>query len=230
MGTNMDTQQAATSAEDGGSKPRRRVLLCAAIVVILSAIILGSVLGTRDNTRLTTLSHLFVEHTVSSIYALQNRPSSPQYLALAWMSMVDKDRTFLPQIMVTCLSDLFVKYTVSIQALQNRSSPQYEALVWMAYSDSTSLQSKLSDDELVERFALVVLYFAAGGGSWSDQAGFLNPLLDTCSWNGNVGCYDKGCVRTWNGNSPDIRSLGVGCNDEGSVMTLDLCKFPKSST
>jgi hypothetical protein len=84
----------------------------------------------------------------------------------------------------------------------------------MAYNDGTDLQSKLSDDELVERFALVLLYFATGGESWLDQAGFLSPLNNTCSWNSNV---------------DGTRALGVGCNDEGSVVTLDLCKFLKPS-
>jgi Leucine-rich repeat (LRR) protein len=114
------------------------------------------------------------------------------------------------------LSDKFVKqYKVSIQALLDRSSPQYEALEWILDNHSTDVQSKLSDNELVERFALVLLYFATGGESWLDQAGFLTPLINTCSWNSNG----------------EITSvLGVGCNGEGSVVTLDLCKFPKPST
>jgi hypothetical protein len=117
---------------------------------------------------------------------------------------------FALQIIFTRLSDLFVKYKVSTQALQDPSSPQYLALVRMADNyDSTTLQSTLSDDELVERFALVLLYFATGGGSWLDQAGFLTPLTHTCSWNSIV---------------DDI--IPVGCNEEGSVMTLDLSKFP----
>jgi hypothetical protein len=109
------------------------------------------------------------------------------------------------------LSAFFEDGNVSSQALQDTSSPQYQALEWMAETDSTDL----SDDKLVERFALVLIYFATGGPSWLDQAGFLNPFLDTCSWNS----IDEGAY-----------VLGVGCNDEGSVTTLDLCKFPKIST
>jgi hypothetical protein len=120
---------------------------------------------------------------------------------------------------------LVKEYKVSIQALQDPSSPQYEALAWMAYIDSSALQSTLSDDELVERFALVLLYYAAGGESWSDQVDFLNPLLNTCSWNSIVDSiqYRQQVV-------DGTRVLGVGCNNEGSVVTLDLGKFPKSST
>jgi Leucine-rich repeat (LRR) protein len=117
---------------------------------------------------------------------------------------------------VTLPYKLVKEYKVSSQAFQDTSSPQYEALVWMTDTDSTDLQSALSDDELVERFTLVLLYFATGGESWWNQAGFLNPLLDTCSWNSIV--------------EGTRILLGVGCNDEGSVTTLDLCKFPKPST
>jgi hypothetical protein len=112
--------------------------------------------------------------------------------------------------------NLFVQYQVSTQPLQDVSSPQYQALEWMAYSDSIDLLSTLSDDELVERFTLVLLYYAAGGENWSDQAGFLSPLNNTCSWNSIV--------------DGTTRVLGVSCNEEGSVVMLDLCKCLKSST
>jgi hypothetical protein len=108
------------------------------------------------------------------------------------------------------LSDLFVDYNVSIQALQDLSSPQYAALDWMANIDSTDpLQFTMSDNELVERFVLVLLYFATGGPSWSDRARFLSPSLNICSWNSTVGF-----------------NRGVFCNDEGSVVKLILGKFP----
>jgi hypothetical protein len=110
----------------------------------------------------------------------------------------------------------FVKQYVPSQVLQNTSSPQYEALEWMAYSDSITIQSTMSDDELVERFALALLYFATAGESWLDQAGFLTPL-NTCSCNSTVVDFFDGTTRV----------LGVSCNEEGYVVTLDLCTFPK---
>jgi hypothetical protein len=111
---------------------------------------------------------------------------------------------------VATLSDLFVDYNVSIEALQNVSSPQYAALDWMANIDSTySLHFTLSDDELVERFVLVLLYFATGGASWSDQSGFLNIFVNTCSWTRVQGV--------------------VACTDEGSIVDFRLRKFPDSS-
>ena len=110
------------------------------------------------------------------------------------------------------LIDLFVDYEISIQALQDRSTPQYEALQWMVNIDSPDLQATLSDDELVDRFVLVLFYYAMGGASWIDQASFLSPSLNTCSWK--------------TGSSRGV----LGCNDEGSIVKLDLSKCPNSST
>jgi hypothetical protein len=130
----------------------------------------------------------------------------------------DSTGKFDLQIVFTCLvtlSAVFVDHKVSSQAFQDPSSPQYKALVWMAYSDSITLQSTLSDDELVERFLLVVLFFATGGESWRHQANFLTPSLKTCSWGrivdgcswrlecGRLGCIDDCTTR-----------LGVSCNGE----------------
>ena len=113
----------------------------------------------------------------------------------------------------TRLSNLFVSYNVSIEDLETLSSPQYFALDWMADEDSTDLQDDLSDDELVERFVLVVIYYATGGATWgNNRTNFLNSTRSTCSWK------DDGSGR------------GVGCNDEGSVAILVLSKFPNPST
>ena len=111
------------------------------------------------------------------------------------------------------LFDTFATYNISSQALQDISSPQYAALEWMADIDSSDLQATLSVDELVERFVLVLLHFTTGGASWSDQARFLSPSLNTCSWN-NI--FDS--------------TIGVGCNGNGSVVRLDLRKFHNSPT
>jgi hypothetical protein len=112
---------------------------------------------------------------------------------------------------------LFVSYNVAIKDLQNETLPQYAALDWMADADSTDLQAELSDDELVERFVLVVLYYATDGDAtdrtnkWGFQANFLTPSLNICSWkDSRRGVYD--------------------CNGKDSVTTLRLGKFPNSST
>jgi hypothetical protein len=79
----------------------------------------------------------------------------------------------------------------------------------MANDDSADLQSTLSDYELLEHFAMVLVYFEMYGRSWLDQARFLAPL-NTCSWN-----------------STDVNStIGVGCNEKDSFVRLYLSNFP----
>jgi hypothetical protein len=107
---------------------------------------------------------------------------------------------------------LFVSYNVSIEDLEAPSSPQYSALDWMADEDSTDLQAKLSDNKLVERFVLVVLYHATDGASWSNNRNFLTPSWNICSWKDGGG---KGVD---------------GCSGEDSVVILSLRKFRNSST
>jgi hypothetical protein len=109
------------------------------------------------------------------------------------------------------LIDLFVNCNLPIEAMQELSSPQHEAFAWMTNDDSNDLQSTLSDNELAEHFVLVVLCFATNRESWLDQAGFLDPFNARCSWMGR-------------------RAPSVSCNDEGSVVTLDLRELLHSST
>jgi hypothetical protein len=115
------------------------------------------------------------------------------------------------------LSSLFVSRGISKEALEDPSSPQYKALDWMATIDSTDPdRATLSEDEVVERFVLVVLYYATGGGvAWKGER-FLFPSLKTCDWQ----------IIGW----PDRSSGGFHCNGKGSILTLDLSKFPNSST
>jgi hypothetical protein len=105
--------------------------------------------------------------------------------------------------------------TLFDQALQDLSSPQFEAFDWLTNKDSTDLQSTLSDDELVERFALLVLHFTTGGARKFDF-----PLITHCSWNsaGTGNAFVEGVIE------------GFFCNEEGSVVTLELCKFLHLST
>jgi hypothetical protein len=84
--------------------------------------------------------------------------------------------------LVTLSSAVFSAQYMVAEAFQDTSSPQYQALAWAAYSDNTTLQSTMSDDELLEHCVLVLLYFATGGESWSDQTDLLTPSLNTCPW------------------------------------------------
>jgi Leucine-rich repeat (LRR) protein len=72
----------------------------------------------------------------------------------------------------------------------NSVSPQNKALDWIL-SDTYS-SGGLSDDRLVQRFALATLYSSMNGGNWSNGGGWLNSTHE-CEWGRGVqfGCSQK---------------------------------------
>jgi hypothetical protein len=70
------------------------------------------------------------------------------------------------------------------------ASPQVRALDWILTIDS--LRTSVAQDaaRLVQRYALVLLYFATQGDTWllsptsSSSSSFLNPAVSECNWTG----------------------------------------------
>ena len=65
--------------------------------------------------------------------------------------------------------------------LSNSSTPQHRALLWLAYDDNRTMF--IFDTKLFERYALVTLFFATGGGEgyWYKNFNFLSDQ-DVCDW------------------------------------------------
>jgi len=76
--------------------------------------------------------------------------------------------------------DTFKKITPE-DILSNISSPQHRALLWLANDDNRTMFN--FDPKLLERYALVTLFFATGGGegSWHSNYNFLSDE-DVCAW------------------------------------------------
>jgi hypothetical protein len=59
----------------------------------------------------------------------------------------------------------------------------------------------LSDpQDIVQMYSLLTFYFASGGSDWVEQSGWNTPGSDACTW------------------------FGTGCNANGDITTLSLCK------
>lgn len=80
----------------------------------------------------------------------------------------------------------------------NPSSPQSKALNWMVYKDTTVADDN-SDGRLLQRYALLVIFYACGGQDWR---GFLSPL-------------DEQQDRS------ECLFRGVTCNEKGRITQLD---------
>jgi len=115
--------------------------------------------------------------------------------------------------------DTFKHYTPE-DILSKPSSPQHRALLWLAYDDTRTMFN--FDPKLLERYALVTLFFATGGGegSWHNNYNFLSDE-DVCDWIAKP-------VLTYEG-VPDLRSsmMGASCyvSEGRSVTELALSKF-----
>jgi hypothetical protein len=77
--------------------------------------------------------------------------------------------------------------------LSNPASPQFKALAWVTNEDP--LQASSSQDLVLERYVLAVLYFSMNGdsGEWRNNAGWLSPQ-SICDWYG-IGCDKDGSHR-----------------------------------
>lgn len=71
------------------------------------------------------------------------------------------------------------------------SPVQIEALLWMS-SDDPADWSKLDGTELIERYALVLLFFSTQGDLWFNRNEWLSEL-HVCNWYG-VACWDDNKV------------------------------------
>ena len=107
------------------------------------------------------------------------------------------------------------------QNLWNDSTPQGKAIRWLAEEDGLEVDPWESD-VLVQRYALVVIFYATGGKKrenkgWIKKAHFLSNM-SVCHWNepdDDTFTYDS--------------FLGTNCPDGNSeVKELSLSKFLKN--
>lgn len=71
----------------------------------------------------------------------------------------------------------------SREDLDNPDSPQGRALEFFANVDKFPLSIVEDEQRVIERYGLVVYYYALGGEEWLDNLNFLAPEADHCLWN-----------------------------------------------
>jgi hypothetical protein len=148
--------EAAEAVRDNGHETFW-ALLCAGVVVVLSAIIVGSACaGTRDTSPATTALTMLLRPSPAPTGSL-TPTSAPTVAPFPPTSTPTSTPRITPKLFTSSFG-LFVCFEVSSQALEDPMSPQHAALDWMTNKDtSTDLQSTMSQNELVERFVLVLL-------------------------------------------------------------------------
>eukprot|EP00934_Nitzschia_sp_Nitz4_P008299 Nitzschia sp. Nitz4//scaffold187_size43274//39749//41274//NITZ4_007340-RA/size43274-augustus-gene-0.5-mRNA-1//1//CDS//3329539828//8289//frame0 len=105
------------------------------------------------------------------------------------------------------------------------NTPQAKAIAWLTEDDEYfALLGTLDAQELQERYALVVLYFATSGPRW-DTSGpyYLRGTISVCDWNlGGTSDSDDDWFLDDDDDSLtfDFFDEGVYCDDSGSVNAL----------
>jgi len=98
---------------------------------------------------------------------------------------------------------------LDFDVFDDQSSLQYKAFNWLVNNDSYQMGESwtLTNKELIDRYALAVIYFAGVGTTWDRQLSFLEPV-SVCNWNNGVSSHVE-------------NAQGVYCSDE-TVTFLQL--------
>lgn len=72
------------------------------------------------------------------------------------------------------------------EALSLQGSPQRRAVGWLSSIDQSDMEA--TDAGLLQRYILVVLYFATGGEQWIERENWLSASLHECQWSSAISC------------------------------------------
>jgi hypothetical protein len=160
-------QEGEVDKEENGKKwlglanAKRRTIAVPIIVlaVIGSAVAVTAVLVRRS--RNTAKQQALPPATATT------RPTTPQPIP----APVSLRQTFL--------SDLLNHNVSSSQDLDQSGTPQNDALGWLV--NETFLNATSSVESIIDRYVLVVMYFADKGYNWSNPSNFLS-FKSICAW------------------------------------------------
>lgn len=159
-------------------KKRSKWLIFIGAAVCVVAVVVGTTLGVRG-------------------VGVTSPTSSPTFTTASYNLMVEN------------IGDLV---TSDPSVFENNLTSQYAAMDWLANSDGWAEANNILDStdhrELVERYALALLYYSTNGNNWLSQSNFLEPI-SVCNW-----------TYYGDGNS----SGGASCGHGRFVRHLDLCK------
>lgn len=99
-------------------------------------------------------------------------------------------------------------------------TPQSKALNWLAYKDTTIPDQDFDRTQFVQRYAIMVLYFACDGDRWSDfgiQTLDAEGAIETCDWPGDfLACSNDRVVTALD---LSLRHLAGNLPDEVGLLT-----------
>ena len=171
-----------------------RIAMAALVVIFIVAIVVGAVVGTRNNS-----APILPQSNDTLSPAPTEMPSSAPSL-----SPTTAEFTVLYEFIASSSLD-------GGAALENPSSPQYQALKWLF--NNTNLQ-EYANAQRLQRYAMSVLYFSTNGDDWLTSTNWLSDESE-CDW------YNKGvtfCDAVSNG----VANFDLNGNDLNGKLPAEL--------
>ncbi|CAB9529684.1 LRR receptor-like serine threonine-protein kinase [Seminavis robusta] len=163
MAAEFDMVDSLRRKEESMKQLKRKMQLAVILVAVaVAVVVLIAVVVTRKETRRQDARPSM--GTPSTMYM---RPSDVE-------AMEDSLLQILPEETVETIK-------------RQPQSPQSKAFQWLV--DDIGNQTSLYHDRIMQRFALVTLYYATNGESWTDRRHWLNHSIHECDW---YNSYDFG--------------------------------------
>jgi len=112
---------------------------------------------------------------------------------------------------------LTTKQVSSVEDLAKTGSPQNQAAHWIANFDAERIDIPSAEQDsyrFIQRYSLVVLYYALGGEKWGTQLNFLSRDHE-CGWNEDITDENK-----------EVFAVGVSCN---TLLHADSLLIPSNN-
>jgi hypothetical protein len=200
-----------------GQHKRRMALFVTFAVVVIAAIVGVSIAISGGNDNNTTSASVGSDISDTAFGHHDKTPQDPEK---------QKEPTEVDARFETIVTLLSAKISHS-EDLELAGTPQNLAAQWMAANDDNALydiptnpHSYVASFQFVQRYILIVLYYALDGGNWSNDSFFLTPAVSECDWHFGLSSDVKppgADTSSW--------SFGVQCNDKKEVSHIFISKY-----
>ena len=184
-------QKLPPQQEDEGRHCSKRTLIIAAVaVVVIIAGVVGGVVGAMSGSSSSSSSSAPVRSNgpiitdVPTIAPAVSPTEAPVATQAPTAAPVARDIAIVNFITSIKFSDSEIVYPRPISA----ATPEEAAVIWLIENTNLSVGNPSDEFRLTQKYALLVLYYATQGDSWTNNDGWLDPNTDECEWNGITAC------------------------------------------
>jgi len=167
--------------EDGGRRCSKCTLIIAAVAVVVIIVgVVGGAVGAMSggSTSSTSDSQSAATTDASTIDPAVSPTEAP--VVTQAPAPVARDIAIVDFITSIKFSDSNIVYPRPISA----ATPEEAAVIWLIDNTNLSVGNISDEFRLTQKYALLVLYYATRGDLWTNNEGWLDPIMEECDWNG----------------------------------------------